>query len=211
MLSRVLFLHLVASHRGGTSELIGKAPAAVTPGQIPARLLGQDLRRRVETGAAVRAAAADARKAHPAAGPEAVADDRLLGIGRAGRQVTALPPQNCRQRITIKAQATDRCQPRPRGKPSGTAAKALDSLAKMFYSGHRFRFVANQCIGRWHQPVCRVIMPPSLEHDAEKHETAFGRHDALDYWNRSRSYFLGWVQSKSIVISGVSCEAAVIS
>ena len=53
-------------------------------------MVGDSLRHDVEAGGAERMAAEQPRHRHPSAGPQAKAPDRLLGIGRAGRQVPAL-------------------------------------------------------------------------------------------------------------------------
>ena len=60
-----------------------------TPGQIPACAGWQDAWDRIKTMRAQGAAAHDAKKAHPAAIPQAMAGDRLIGIFRTGRQMTA--------------------------------------------------------------------------------------------------------------------------
>ena len=60
---------------------------------------------RIKPRRATRTAPANARKAHPAASPQAVAGNRLVCIGGACRQMAALPPDQRRQRELIK---TDR-------------------------------------------------------------------------------------------------------
>src|SRR5262252_9669350 len=46
--------------------------------------------------------AAEPRQRHPAARPQTEAADRLVGVGRAGRQMTAIEPDQCRNAMAVK-------------------------------------------------------------------------------------------------------------
>ena len=81
--------------RGGTA--VGAAPAAVAPRQIPPRSRRRRVGDEVEAGGAERLAAQHARERHPSAGPEAMACEGLVGILRAGRQVSAVQADERRQ------------------------------------------------------------------------------------------------------------------
>ena len=73
----------------GAVPRIGPAPACVAPRHIPARFFRQRLRHEIEPGRAPRLAAQQPRQRHPAAGPQAEAIERLIGIVGAGRQMPA--------------------------------------------------------------------------------------------------------------------------
>src|SRR4051794_31500203 len=61
----------------------------ITPRRPPAEAVAEHLRHLVEAAGAARAAAADAKQRHPAAGPKAVAGNRLVAIFGAGRDMAA--------------------------------------------------------------------------------------------------------------------------
>src|SRR6516162_7425962 len=46
--------------------------------------------------------AAEPRQRHPAACPQTEAADRLVGVGRAGRQMAAIEPDQCRNAMAVK-------------------------------------------------------------------------------------------------------------
>ena len=79
-----------------------RAPGAVAPRPIPARILRQDFRHGVEAVRAERAAAREARKSHPAAAPKPETADRDVGIFGAGRQMPAGAPRDARKRVAIE-------------------------------------------------------------------------------------------------------------
>src|SRR4051812_37710507 len=81
----------------GRSALVGAPPAAIAPRQIPAGVLRHLLGNEIEAGGSPRMTPGEPRKRHPAAGPEAVPSDRLVGIGRAGRQMPAMKAQERRE------------------------------------------------------------------------------------------------------------------
>src|SRR5579863_8257149 len=69
---------------------IGAAPARVAPWQIPERFGGQGGCDKIKPGSAPWLAAQKPRQRHPAAGPQAVPLDGLIGIIRTGRQMPAI-------------------------------------------------------------------------------------------------------------------------
>jgi len=81
---------------------VDAAPAAVAPGQIPARPRRSRCRNVVEALGAPWVAAREPRQRHPRAGPESKSVERLIGIGRAGRQVPAIVADQRRQRVPIE-------------------------------------------------------------------------------------------------------------
>ena len=83
--------------------VIGSAPAAVTPGQIPPRTGRQKLRDEIKAGTAKRLAAAKPCEGHPAPGPNAEAADRLTRIDGAGRQMAAVEPDQGRKGEAVAA------------------------------------------------------------------------------------------------------------
>jgi hypothetical protein len=81
----------------------GAAPAAVTPRQVPVRPRRQRSRDNIEAGCPVGMTASEPGERHPAARPQSEAVDGLVRVGRAGGQVAAMEPDQCRQRIAIEA------------------------------------------------------------------------------------------------------------
>src|SRR6516162_432678 len=77
-------------------------PAPIAPWTRPGGAGGGPTGRRIVARAAPRVATADSRRSHPGAGPKAVPLDRLVGIGRAGRQVSALPANQARERELVE-------------------------------------------------------------------------------------------------------------
>src|SRR5262245_22378351 len=73
-------------------RMIGAAPAAVAPRQIPARVIRQRRGHEVEPAGAEGMAATEPRQRHPAASPQTEAADRFIGVIRAGRQMPAVEP-----------------------------------------------------------------------------------------------------------------------
>ena len=128
-----------ARGKGGPSAvLVGACPAdrAVTPWRVPAIAVGKRLGNPVDAMRAPRAAARDAKQAHPAAGPETMAGYRLVGIFRAGRQVPAGVADEARQGQLV--------QPHNRGhQESGPVSLATGrtscGIARAFWRDHWFR------------------------------------------------------------------------
>src|SRR5215813_15138758 len=73
--------------------------------------------------------AAEPRQRHPAACPQPEAADRLIGVGRAGRQMAAIEPDQCRNAMAVKLD-----QP-ARGK-RGAAGKAAQKRALASSQAH---------------------------------------------------------------------------
>ena len=73
----------------------------VAPRHEPARTRRRRGRHEVEPRCPPRMTAAQPRQNHPAAGPEPVAIERLVGIVGAGRQVPALKADQCREAVAI--------------------------------------------------------------------------------------------------------------
>ena len=101
----------------GVRRRVGAVPARVAPGQIPPRLLRQRVGHEIEPMRAPRLAAQQPREGHPAARPQAIAVDRLVGVVRAGRQMPAMKTDQRRERVAIRLD-----QP-PTGEARGTAAE----------------------------------------------------------------------------------------
>src|SRR5882724_6211463 len=80
---------------GGNLTLVGlrrvrPTPPSEQPGQVPARSVRPFQRHVVDARAAPGVAAQQPRQRHPAAAPQAEPLDDLIGIDRAGWQVTAI-------------------------------------------------------------------------------------------------------------------------
>src|SRR5215470_233311 len=78
-------------------RVVDAAPVAITPWQVPTCARGRGARHEVQARGSERMAAQKAGEGHPAAGPETVALDRLVGILRAARQVAAVVTDDRRQ------------------------------------------------------------------------------------------------------------------
>src|SRR5271157_4473199 len=78
-------------------------PAPIAPRPRPESPGRKPVWRRIIAGPAPRMATAHPRGAHPGARPDAVPLDRLVRIGRAARQIAALPPKQARERQLIEA------------------------------------------------------------------------------------------------------------
>ena len=72
--------------------------------------------------------AADPRDPHPAARPEAVAQDRLVGISRAARQISALAADERGQRQLIEAD--ERARGAARREPEGVHGAGAEAAAR---------------------------------------------------------------------------------
>ena len=83
--------------------MIDSPPPPVAPRRVPAGFRRRFLADKIEPRGAAGAAAADAGESHPAAGPEAVAGDRLVGIVGARRQVPAVAADQARKRELLGA------------------------------------------------------------------------------------------------------------
>jgi hypothetical protein len=81
---------------------VDATPAAVAPGQIPARPRRSRCRNVVYARRAPGLAAQQPRQRHPSAAPKTKAFDRFVGIGRAGRQMPAVVADQRRQRVPIE-------------------------------------------------------------------------------------------------------------
>src|SRR5262249_4639745 len=90
-----------AAGRWGVDGAIGAAPAPVAPGQVPARIIRQGGRYEIEPGRPKGMTAAEPRQRHPAARPQTEAADRLIRVGRAGRQMPAIEPDQCRNAMAV--------------------------------------------------------------------------------------------------------------
>jgi len=88
-------------------------PAAIAPGEKPAPFGRHRLGDIIDAGGAIGVAPAEPGEPHPAAGPEAVAHDRLIHIGRAARQMAAPAPDQHGERELIGAQQpmSDKARP----------------------------------------------------------------------------------------------------
>src|SRR5208337_2535907 len=121
-------------YRPGAPEarrsVAAEAPATVAPRLRPGRAGRNRLRRRIESRAAPGMAATDARSAHPRPGPSAVTGDRLVGIGRATRQVAALPADQARQRELVEPNQRMR---RPARRERGHDASAVSALFRAIW------------------------------------------------------------------------------
>jgi len=82
-------------------SVIDAAPAGITPWQVPARARWRCAWHEVQARGSERVAAQKAGEGHPAAGPETVVLDRLIGILRAAWQVAAVVTDERRQRQPI--------------------------------------------------------------------------------------------------------------
>src|ERR1044072_5240217 len=88
----------------GAWSLIRRAsprPFPEPPRRIPVCAARRLVRHAVDAGCAPWLAAQQPRKRHPAAGPPAVAVERLVGIFGAGRQMTAMKADQRRERVAI--------------------------------------------------------------------------------------------------------------
>ncbi len=76
-------------------------PPPETPRRVPMCAGRRFIRYAVDAGRAPWLAARQPRERHPAAGPQPVAVERLVGIFRAGRQVAAVEADQRRERVAI--------------------------------------------------------------------------------------------------------------
>src|SRR5262249_60967135 len=79
----------IRGDRLGSGQL-NPPPAAIAPRQIPTGLLRQHGGNNVEAGGAKWMTPTQPGQSHPSPGPQAEASDRLVGILRAGRQMSAV-------------------------------------------------------------------------------------------------------------------------
>ena len=86
---------------------------------------GNPLRHRIEPRASPRMAAQDAEECQPEPRPRPVSCDRLMGVLRASRQMTAVAPDERRQGQLV---SPDRNQHSPRHDPRGLLPSTLSSL-----------------------------------------------------------------------------------
>src|SRR5690606_14614854 len=91
-------LRLIGGRRRGP---VTAAPVAIAP-RPPPGIAAQRLGRWIPAVPAPWMAAADPRRRHPGARPGAVATDRVGGVGRAGRQVAAIAPDEGRERPLVE-------------------------------------------------------------------------------------------------------------
>jgi len=87
---------------GGLSRSVDAAPAPIAPRQIPTRARRRLLRHIVDARCAKGVAAQQPCQRHPSASPQAEPRNRLLTIGRAGWQVTAIVTDKRRQRVPVE-------------------------------------------------------------------------------------------------------------
>ncbi len=87
------------------SQILGRVvpprPPPETPRRVPMCAGRRFIRYAVDAGRAPWLAARQPRERHPAAGPQPVAVERLVGIFRAGRQVAAVEADQRRERVAI--------------------------------------------------------------------------------------------------------------
>src|SRR5690349_9827239 len=82
-------------------------PLAIAPGPVPAGARRRRFGHGIVAGRTEGAAALETRERHPAAGPEAMAADRLLAIAGAGRQIAAVLADEGRQDQLVEPDQPD--------------------------------------------------------------------------------------------------------
>ena len=134
-----------AARRRRVDDAIGAAPAAVAPRQVPARTIRHRCRHEIEPRGSEGVAATEPRQRHPAACPQTKAADRLIGVIRAGRQVPAIEPNQCRNGMAVDLDQSAR-------RKGGAAGKLAQQLAHALSLAHR----------RFHRerPRDLVFVPP---------------------------------------------------
>src|SRR6476469_8133114 len=96
------------SRRRGVDGIIGPAPAPITPGQVPARMVRERYRHEIEAGRAEGMTAAEPSQGHPSTRPQAEATDRLIGIARACRQMPTFESDQSGECVAIDLDQTSR-------------------------------------------------------------------------------------------------------
>ena len=104
---------------------ISAAPSTIAPRQIPALIDGQRCRDEIEPRCSPGMTAAQPRQCHPSSGPQSEAADRLVGIGRAGRQMAAVKPDQRRESVAIDADQSARGDARKPCQASRHGARKL--------------------------------------------------------------------------------------
>jgi hypothetical protein len=92
-----------ACHACSGWRRIDAAPAAVAPGQVPARVRWFHGRNIVDARRAPGLTAQQPRQRHPSAAPQAETLDCFVGIDRAGRQMPAVVADQQRKRVPIES------------------------------------------------------------------------------------------------------------
>src|SRR5262249_5387915 len=77
--------------------------------------------------------AAEPRQRHPAAGPQTEAADRLIGVGRAGGQMAAIEPDQCRNAMAVKLDQPARGKRRAARKVAQKRTRALSQPHPRFH------------------------------------------------------------------------------
>jgi len=85
-----------------TSGRIRPPPTSIAPRQIPPAIVRHGPRHQVKAACAGRVATAQPCQGHPAASPQSKPGDRLIGIIRTRRQVSAVHADERRKRIAIE-------------------------------------------------------------------------------------------------------------
>jgi len=87
-------------------------PAPIAPGQVPTGVARRNIRDKIQTRIAPGVAAHQSRERHPAAGPKAMPLQCLVRVLRTSGQVSAVEPDQRRQRETIELDKRAACRPR---------------------------------------------------------------------------------------------------
>jgi len=90
-----------SSGRFGLGRGFRPAPSPIAPRRIPSGLR-RNFAYEIEPGVPPWMAAAEPRQGHPATGPQTMARDRLFGIVRTARKITAIGTEQRRECVAIK-------------------------------------------------------------------------------------------------------------